>query len=97
MVPRAAPEQQEASADLGDTAGTEEREGPALSDPGQRAPEMDNKKWLAALLEEAGIKGGKRSLMVAGILMRLESTHQPARRPGDQRGSGNWRGRSGQR
>ncbi|MFN9899229.1 MAG: hypothetical protein ACK55Z_10650, partial [bacterium] len=37
--PRAAPEQQGASADLGNTAGAEERKGPALSDPGQRAPE----------------------------------------------------------
>ncbi len=31
--PGAAPEQPEMPADLGDTAGTEEREGPALSDP----------------------------------------------------------------
>ncbi len=76
--PRAAPEQQEASADLGDTAGTEEREGPALSDPGQRAPEGDIIKWLAALLDKEGIKGCQRSRMVAGILMRLESTNQPA-------------------
>ena len=36
--PQAAPEQQGASADLGNTAGAEEREGPALSDPGQRVP-----------------------------------------------------------
>ncbi len=76
--PRAAPEQQEASADLGDTAGTEEREGPALSDPGQRAPEGDSKKWLAEFLDKEGIKGCQRSRMVAGILMRLESTNQPA-------------------
>jgi len=47
-------------------------------EPSQRAPEMDNKKWLAAFLEGQGIKGGKRTRMVAGILMRLESTHQPA-------------------
>ncbi len=67
--PRAAPEQQEASADLGDTAGTEEREGPALSDLGQRAPEVDFKKWLAALLGKEGIKSCQRSRMVAGILM----------------------------
>ncbi|MFN9941378.1 MAG: hypothetical protein ACK56I_18055, partial [bacterium] len=50
--PRAAPGQQEASADLGDTAGTREGEGPALSDPGQRAPEVGSKKWFAALLEK---------------------------------------------
>jgi hypothetical protein len=49
--PRAAPEQRGASADLGDTAGTEEREGPALSNPGQKAPEVDIKKMVAAFLE----------------------------------------------
>ena len=76
--PRAAPEQQGASADLGNAAGTEEREGPALSDPGQRAPEVGSKKWLAALLEKEGIKGGQRSRIMAGILMGLESTNQPA-------------------
>ncbi|MFN9982441.1 MAG: hypothetical protein ACK53Y_21115, partial [bacterium] len=76
--PRAAPEQPEASADLGDAAGTREGEGPALSDPGQRAPEVGSKKWLAAFLEKEGIKGGQRSRMVAGILMGLKSTIQPA-------------------
>ncbi len=29
---------------------------------------MDNKKWLAAFLEGQGIKGGKRTRMVAGII-----------------------------
>ncbi len=32
----------------------------------------------AAFLEGQGIKGGKRTRMVAGILMRLESMNQPA-------------------
>jgi hypothetical protein len=41
-APRAAPEQQGASADPGNEAGTEEREGPVLSDPGQRAPKMED-------------------------------------------------------
>ncbi len=50
----------------------------AAPEPSQRAPEMDNKKWLAAFLEGQGIKGGKRTRMVAGILMRLESMNQPA-------------------
>ena len=76
--PRAAPEQQGASANRGDTTGTAEREGPVLSDPGQRAPEVGSKKWLAAFLEKEGIKGGQRSRMVAGILMGLRSTIQPA-------------------
>ena len=75
--PRAAPEQQGTSADLGNAAGTEEREGPALSDPGQRAPRMDKKK-MAALLEQEGIKGGQKSRVMAALLLMLESTNQPA-------------------
>jgi hypothetical protein len=71
--PRAALEKRGASADLDDTAGIEEREGPALSDPGQRAPEVDIKKMLAAFLGREGIKGGQRSRIVAGILIMLES------------------------
>jgi hypothetical protein len=76
--PPTAPEQRGASADLGDTAGTEEREGPVLSDPGQRAPKMDIRKKVAAFLEREGIKGGQRSRITAGIYQMLESMNQPA-------------------
>ncbi len=76
--PRAAPEQRGASADPGDTAGTEEREGPVLSDPGQRAPKMDIREKVAAFLEREGIKGGQRSRMMAGISQMLKSMNQPA-------------------
>ncbi len=76
-APRAAPERQGASMDPDNGAGTEEREGPVLSNPGQRAPSMDKKK-MAALLEREGIKGGRKSRVMAGILLMLESMNQPA-------------------
>ncbi len=78
-APRAAPEQQGASADPGNEAGTKEREGPVLSDPGQRAPKMEDiQRKVAAFLERESIKGGQRSRMKAGIYQILESMNQPA-------------------
>ncbi len=76
-APRAAPERQGASTDLDNGAGTEEGEGPVLSNPGQRAPRMDKKK-MAAFPEREGIKGGRKSRVMAGILLMLESMNQPA-------------------
>jgi hypothetical protein len=77
-APRVAPEQQGASADPGNEAGTEEREGPVLSDLGQRAPQMEDiKKKVAAFLERENIQGGQRSRMKAGIYQILE-VHESA-------------------
>ena len=75
--PRAAPEPQGASTDPDNGAGTEKRGGTVLSNPGQRAPRMDKKK-MAALLEQEGIKGGQKSRVMAALLLMLESTNQPA-------------------
>ena len=76
-APRAAPEPQGALTDPDNGAGTKEKEGPVLSDPGQRALRMD-KKTMAALLEREGIEGGQKSRLMEGFLLMWESMNQPA-------------------
>ncbi len=76
--PRAAPEQQGASADLGDAAGAEEREEPVLSNPDQRAFKMILRRKMAAALESKGIGKRTKDRLIANLLLMMESMDQPA-------------------
>jgi len=78
--PRAASEQQGASADRGDTTGTAEREGPVLSDPDQRAPEVGSKKWFALETGELECRRGEWNSTCSGEMRRDVEEHQWRRR-----------------